>query len=66
MTLPDKDHPVWKILQNLLTILILLLVAKHAISLDHTNGLDVTDIIGMIAGGKLGSSLLQLKAGTNG
>jgi hypothetical protein len=57
MTLPDKDHPIWKLAQMVLSIIILAMVAKHGLNDISGHALDLTDVIG---GGVASKFILEL------
>lgn len=59
MTLPPSDHPVWKILQGLISLVGLAILATHGIDGGHTGGVDVEDGAGVVGLGVAGRMLYQ-------
>lgn len=46
MTLPPADHPIWKLLQGLVSLAGLLILVTHGIDGGHTGGPDLEDAAG--------------------
>lgn len=46
MTFPDRDHPIWKIVQALISLAGLLVVVRHGLLHAHAGRLDATDAVG--------------------
>lgn len=55
MTMPDKDHPVWKLLQSLVSLGGLAILAWHFG--DHSDGLSGKEAVSGLVGGGLASKL---------
>lgn len=53
----EKDHPVWKLAQGLVSIGLVLVLVTHGLDGAHQGGLDGTDIAGA-GGAALGARLV--------
>lgn len=54
--LPDKDHPLWKLAQSVVTLVGLIVLVTHGFDGAHAGGVDVADATGagsLALGGKL-------------
>lgn len=60
MTLPDKDHPFWKVLQALISLVGLTILATHGIDGSHAGGVDLEDGAGVVGAGAAGRLLWQV------
>lgn len=54
MTLPPKDHPIWKVLQGAISLVGLLILVIHGVDGGHTTGLDASDGAGAVGVGLAG------------
>ena len=62
MTLPPADHPIWKLLQALVSLVGLAILVMHGVDGGHAGGVDVEDgagALGLGAAGHLAYRLLK-------
>lgn len=55
--MPDKDHPLWKTLQMLISLIGILVTVLHGLEGGHHGAVDVGDATGAVGG------MLALKLG---
>lgn len=55
MWMPEKDHPVWKLAQSLVSVIGLGILAFHFA--DHTEGLNAQEAVSGAVGGGIGLKL---------